>query len=289
MQSRPEQWQRAFQEDGFVIVEDVLDPATLARLREGLDRITADPDGLPSRLQAKIFLERDHVRNNPQWYAGALAPEDCGQAVRQVADLALFGPAFATLICYPPLLDVLEALFVSPEFSFHAMQGRPKAARVGNGISNGAYHRDTPFEAFTSANTVEAVLCLDALSEANGGTTFLRGSHRVADAEAARPCWREVPPGQADLSARVAARCPAGAGVFFSSKLLHAAGHNRSEHPRRTIFSEWVGPGVLPTSAARNPYEGLRPRSRDPLYQKQVRMTFPHLFGGSEPEENPGS
>jgi ectoine hydroxylase-related dioxygenase (phytanoyl-CoA dioxygenase family) len=289
MQSRPEQWRQTFQEDGFVIVADLLDPESLARLREGMDRITADPDRLPPRLRAKIFLEREHVRNNPQWYAGTLAPEDCGQAVRQIADLALFGPAFAELICYPPLLDVLEALFASPEFSFHAMFGRPKAARVGNGISNGNYHRDTPFEEFTSANTIEAVLCLDPLGEANGATSFLRGSHRVTDAEAAKPCWREVPAGQVDLSSRVPARCPAGAGIFFTSKILHAAGHNRSEYPRRTIFSEWIGPDVLPVGAARNPYEGLRPRSRDPLYQKQMRLTFPQRVGGTASVESPGS
>ena len=280
MQYTPEEWRRAYQDDGFLIVPDLLDPALVARLRDGLNKITGGLASLPPRLREKIFLERDHVRNNPQWYTGILTPEDCGGAVRQVADLGLFAGAFADLICHPPLLQVLETLFASPEFSFTYMVGRPKAARVGNGISNGNFHRDAPFEDTTSTDTVIALLCLDDMAGDNGATSFIRGSHNVTDEEAADPRWREVAADRLDLRERVDVRCPAGAGVFFSSKVLHAAGHNRSDHPRRTILSEWAGPGVLPTSPVRYAYQGLRPRSKDPLYQKQTRMTFPQLCGG---------
>ena len=131
-----------------------------------------------------------------------------------------------------------------------------------------------------STNTVIALLCLDDMAGDNGATSFIRGSHQVSDAEAADPRWRDVAPDRLDPGERVDVRCPAGSGVFFSSKVLHAAGHNRSDRPRRTILSEWAGPGVLPTSPVRYAYQGLRPRSRDPLYQKQTRMTFPQLFGG---------
>jgi ectoine hydroxylase-related dioxygenase (phytanoyl-CoA dioxygenase family) len=280
MQHRPEEWRRAYLDDGFVIVGDLLDPALVSRLRDGMDRITGGLEGLAPRLKEKIFLERDHVRNNPQWYTGILAPEDCGGAVRQIADLGTFAPAFAELICHLPLLEVLETVFASPEFSFTFMVGRPKAARVGNGISNGHFHRDAPFEDTTSTNTVIAILCLDDMAGDNGATSFIRGSHKVTDEEAADPRWRDVAADRLDTGERVDVRCPAGSGVFFSSKLLHAAGHNRSDHPRRTILSEWAGPGVLPTSPVRYACQGLRPRSKDPLYQKQTWMTFPQLFGG---------
>jgi ectoine hydroxylase-related dioxygenase (phytanoyl-CoA dioxygenase family) len=277
MKHAPDEWRRAYEDDGFVIVPDLLAPAELAALRTGLDAITANPAGVPARLREKVFLERDHVRNNPHWYADRLAPEDCGTAVRQIADLSLFAPVFAELICHAALLDVLEVLFGSPEFSFHSMLARPKAARVGNGVSDGHFHRDTPNEAFTACDTIQAVVCLDDMTAANGGTTFIRGSHRVSDEEAAQACWRDVEPGRLDLSARAVADCPAGGGVFFTSKVLHAAGHNRSDRPRRTIFLEWIGPDMLPTSPVRHPYQGLRPRSHDPRYQRQMRLTFPHL------------
>jgi len=130
MRYEPENWKRAYQDDGFVIVQDLIDPSTLSALLDGMDKITGDPRNLPPHLKEKIFLERDHVKNNPQWYIGSLTPEECGNSVRQIVDLALFDPLFAGLICYPPLLDVLEVLFDSAEFSFTLLVGKPKAARV---------------------------------------------------------------------------------------------------------------------------------------------------------------
>src|SRR5262245_10973598 len=280
MRQEPRRWKAAVEDDGFVVAHDLLDPATLAALREAMDRVTGNLDGLRPRLREKIFLERDHVKNNPQWYAGVLTPEECGTSVRQIADLAEFDPAFAGLLGHAPLLDVLEALFESPEFSLNLFLGRPKAGRVGNGISNGAFHRDTPFEEFTSANTIISLICLDDMTGENGATAFVPGSHQVSDEEARKPCWRAVPAEQVDPASKVGVRCPAGSGVFFSSKLLHAAGHNRSDGPRRTIQMEWGGPGVLPTSLARHSGQGLRPRSKDPAYQQQMRLTFPKLFAG---------
>jgi ectoine hydroxylase-related dioxygenase (phytanoyl-CoA dioxygenase family) len=279
MKRAPEEWRMAFEDDGFVIVRDLLDSALLSRLREGINQITGSVESLRPHLKEKIFLERDHVRNNPQWYRGILAPEDCGSAVRQIADLGLFAPLFAELIVYPPLLDVLEALFASPEFSFIQVLGRPKAARVGNGISDGSFHRDTPFGGFTSALTITVLLALDDMTGSNGATSFIRRSHKVSDEEAAKPCWRDVRPERLDLSDKVDVRCSAGSGVFLTDKVLHAAGHNRSEQPRRTILMEWAGPDALPTSPDRYSYQGLRPRSKEPLYQKQIRMTFPQCFG----------
>src|SRR5262249_5711883 len=142
MNPTPQEWRRGYQDDGFVVIEDLLDPALVCRLRGSMEEVTANQDNLRPRLKEKIFLERDHVKNNPQWYTGFLAPEDCGKAVRQIADLGRFAPVFAELIAHPMLLEVLENLFATPEFTFIQMVGRPKAARVGNGISNGHFHRD---------------------------------------------------------------------------------------------------------------------------------------------------
>lgn len=278
MRHEPDAWRKAYHEDGFVVVEDVLSPATLSALRARLAGVTENLGGLAPHLRAKVFLEREHVKNNPHWYAGALAPEECGDSVRQIDDLALFDPSFAGLIRHPPLLDVLEALFESTEFSFVNLVGRPKAARVGNGVSDGNYHRDTPFEDYTAYNTVLSILCLDEMTGDNGATSFVRGSHRVSDEEAKRPVWREVDKSSFGPGETVAVRCPAGSAVLFNTKVLHAAGHNRSEQTRNTLLLEWVGPNVLPTSPERHAYQGLRPRSKDPVFQKQLGMTFPEAF-----------
>jgi len=277
MRYEPERWKKGYRDDGFIIVEDLLDAATLGALQAGMDKITGRVQNLPSRLREKLFLEREHVKNNPEWYTESLTPEACGESVRQIADIALFDPVFARMIYYPPLLDVLEVLFESTEFSFTFMIGRPKAAQIGNGVRNGGFHRDSPEQAYTSPNVIQAFLCLDEMNIENGPTMLIRGSHKVSDEEARKRCWMLVAEEKLNLHDKVIACCPAGSGLFFTSKILHAAGHNRSNYPRRTINTEWTGPEVLTTSPERFAYQGLKPRSQEPAFEHQLRMTFPDL------------
>jgi ectoine hydroxylase-related dioxygenase (phytanoyl-CoA dioxygenase family) len=293
MNHEPERWKNAYDEDGFVIVPDLLDAPTLSALRKGVDKITATVHSLPPHLKKRIFFESEHVTNNSRWYSGTLTPEECGNCVRQIADIAIFDPVFVQLICYPPLLDVLEVLFQSTEFSFTFMVGRPKPARVGNGVRNGAFHRDTPDQDYTSANAIQSFLCLDDMRPDNGPTMLIRGSQKVSDEEAKQPRWISVDPQGIEPKDRVVVSCPAGSGLFFTSKIIHAAGHNRSGSDRRTINIEWAGPDVLSTSPTRFSYQGLRPRSKDPIFQKQMRMTFPQSLEkysprGSFPEKCEG-
>jgi ectoine hydroxylase-related dioxygenase (phytanoyl-CoA dioxygenase family) len=282
MNSESEIWRKNYETDGFVVIENLLDGQTLFELREKLEEIVSNQENLATDLKGKIFLERQHIKNNPQYYEGILTPEDCGNAVRQIEDLSLFDKAFANLICYQPMLDVMEVLFESSEFSFNYLVGRPKAARVGNGISNGNFHRDTPFEDLTFSNTIIALLCLDDMTGENGATQFIRGSHKVSEEEAKKEIWRDIKPEKLDLENKVAARCPAGSAIFFNTKTLHAAGHNRSDSPRYTLMFEWVGKDVLPTSPIRYAYQGLKPRSTEPAFQKQIKMAFPKLFANQK-------
>ena len=268
---------RDFDENGFVIVENLLDAKTLENLRVSIEKITNNVASVAPHLADKFFLEREHVKNNPQWYEGNLTAEECGDSIRQIDDLPLFDPAFADLIYYPRLLDVLEVLFESSEFSFTMMLARPKVARFGNGISNGNFHRDTPFEDFTEANTIVSILCLDEMAGENGGTQFVRGSHKIADEEARKEIWRDVEKAKLSSEDIVMARCTAGSGIFFDTKILHAAGHNRSSFPRRTIQIEWVGADVLPISPIRYAFQGLKPRSRQPAFARQNKLAFPHI------------
>ncbi len=268
---------RDFDENGFVIVENLLDAAALKILRVELEKITNNTNSISPNLAGKLFFEREHIKNNPQYYEGILTAEECGDSIRQIDDLPLFDSAFADLICYPCLLDVLEVLFASSEFSFNMMVARPKAARVGNGISNGNFHRDTPFEDFTEANTIVAILALDDMAGENGGTQFVPASHKISGEEAQKEIWREVERDKFSPEKIVTARCPAGSGVFFDTKVLHAAGHNRSASPRRTIQTEWVGENVLPISPVRYAFQGVKPRSKQSPFIKQIKMAFPHI------------
>src|SRR5262245_21808927 len=53
MKYEPEKWKNAYQDDGFVIVQELLDPSTLSALLDRMDKITRDQQDLPPTSQRK--------------------------------------------------------------------------------------------------------------------------------------------------------------------------------------------------------------------------------------------
>ena len=269
MEHDPTRWRADFERDGYLVVEDLLDAQTLAMLRAGIDRITADPDALADSLRRHIQFERDYVKRRPDQNDHAAA--QVGNAVRNIMELPLFDPLFGGLIAYEPLLDVLEALFESGEFHFHNYKCIVKAPRISSVF---LWHRDLPYLRHSTPNLITALLCLDDMTEANGATVVLPGTHRIAhtdvhDADIDIP-EDELP---ADVP-RVMVECPGGSAVLFHVNIIHGGGANRSDSPRRNLIGIWAGPDTFPVTPARYAYQGLMPRSADPARQIQTRMTF---------------
>ncbi len=272
MQHEPERWQADYDRHGYLVVEDCLGPSTLAALRQGIERITADPDGLPPHLKRHLDFERDYVRRNPHY--NELSAEQMGNALRNIMELPLFDPVFADLILYPPLLDVLQALFRSPEFHFHNYKCVVKAPKVS---SRFCWHRDLPYLQHSSPNLLTAMLCLDDMTAQNGATVVLPGTHRIPHEQVAASDT-DIPEDRLPDLPRITVTCPAGSAALFHVNIIHGGGANRSDRPRRNVIGIWAGPGAYPVTAARYSFQGLMPRSTDPARQRQMRMTFPHRF-----------
>lgn len=280
MKHQPEQWKADYERDGYLVVEDVLDPTTLDALRGEITRITDGAEALAPGLRCHVQLERDYLSTESQARYNELGRDAVGNAVRNIMELPLFSPGLAELICHEPLLDVLEALFETPEFHFHNYKCIIKAPRVSSAFR---WHRDLPYLHHTTANLITAMLCLDPMTPANGATVVYPGTHRIDD-DGLRDADVEID--EADLPGDiepVTVTCPAGAAVLFHVNIIHGGGPNRSPAPRRNVIGIWAGPDAWPTTAARYAYGELLPRSRDPLRQAQVRRTFPRLFEGERP------
>lgn len=272
---QPEKWKADYERDGYLVVENLLDEQTLATLRAEVEKITADPDALPPGLRRHVELERDYLSQQSQKKYNDFDAAQVGNAVRNIMELPLFSPPLAELICYEPLLDVLETLFESPEFHFHNYKCIIKAPKVSSAFR---WHRDLPYLYHTSPNLITAMLCLDPMTEANGATVVLPGTHRVPADQVKR---EDVEVADADLPAdaeRVTVTCPAGSAVLFHVSILHGGGPNRSDIPRRNVIGIWAGPDAWPITPNRYAYGELCPRSTDPHRQRQVQMTFPQLF-----------
>ncbi len=267
MRHQPDVWKADYARDGYLVVEDCLDDKTLAALREAVGRIIDDPEGLPPHLRNHVQLERDYSRDG----GGRPDAGQLGNAVRLIMELPLFDPVFARLICYEPLLDVLEALFDSPEFHFHNYKCINKEPQASGAF---VWHRDLPYLYHSTANLLTAMLCLDDMTEDNGATVVLPGSHLLVDENVA-VADQDIE--EADLPAGMERRtvtCPAGSAVLFHVNILHGGGANRSTSPRRNVIGIWAGPDTYPVGASRYAYQDLYPRSGVPARQRQLRMTY---------------
>ena len=274
MKHDPARWKADYDRDGYLVVQDVLDQALLSDLRTAIEKITRDPDNLPAQFKRRLDFERNYVQKRPQY--NELTAEQVGNAIRNVMELPLFDPIFAELICHAPRLDVLETCFESTEFSFHNYKAIIKAPRVS---SKFRWHRDLPYLEHSTPNLITAMLCLDEMTEANGATVVLPGSHRISH-EMVTADDMDIPDDKLPANApRVTVCCPAGSAVLFHVNIVHGGGANRSDIPRRNVIGIWAGPNTYPITAARYVYQDLMPRSADPARQRQVRMTFPNRFG----------
>lgn len=270
MRHDPQRWIADYQSDGYLVVEDCIDPHTLQTLQDKVGRIVNDPDSVPDQLRQHVQFERNYL-NGARRADDDPRPDEVGNAVRLVMELPLFDPFLARFIAYEPLLDVLETLFGSPEFHFHNYKCVNKAPSAS---STFIWHRDLPFLYHSTPNLITAMVCLDAMTEENGATVVLPGSHKLVDENVAESD-RDIP--ESDLPdgfERRVVTCPAGSAVLFHVNILHGGPANRSQHMRRNVIGIWAGPDTYPTGAARYAYQGLYPRSIDPAKRRQLEMAL---------------
>jgi ectoine hydroxylase-related dioxygenase (phytanoyl-CoA dioxygenase family) len=184
-------------------------------------------------------------------------------------EVPLFDQVFRDVITYPRVLDILETLFESTEFSFHNYKA---ICKMPGGKAPFRWHRDLPYLEHTAPNLITCMLCIDPMTAENGATVVCPGSHlvpfeNVTDEDMDMP-ESAVP------EHRVAVECPAGSAVLFHINLVHGGGPNLSQTKRRNVIGIWAGPDTYPTTANRYAYEFVMPRSKDPERQKQIQMTF---------------
>lgn len=261
-------WQSKYERDGYLVVENALEPELVAAMRVVMDRIEADfaAGTLPDSLRRTIMTERSRTRYQRTGQVDS-------DVISNVMELPLFDPVFRDLIVHPRVLDILETLFATGEFAFHNYKC---ICKMPGNKAPFAWHRDLPYLQHTSPDLITCMLCLDDMTVENGATVVCPGTHRIAPA-VVKDSDRDMD--EAEIpTPRVAVVCPAGSAVLFHVNLIHGGGPNLSDTKRRNAISIWSAPGAHPTTPHRYAYQGVRPRSRDAQRQKQIAMTF-----GTEP------
>jgi hypothetical protein len=132
--------------------------------------------------------------------------------------------AFLNVAAHPRLLAVVRLLL-----------GDYVVLMQQNGVINppqeehtqGAYHRDLPYQHFVSSRplAVSALFCIDPFRTDTGATIVIPGSHRA----------ERFPSADVAASLEVSVSAEPGSFVVFDAMLFHRAGDNRSGRVRRAV------------------------------------------------------
>ena len=228
---------RSYRDDGFLVIEDLLDHAELAAWRTAVDGAVGshgvsgrDLEPAQSEYYDRVFLQRVNM-----WKTS--------DAVRELVIDERFGRLVAALA------GVGEVRL----YHDHALIKLPWANPTN-------WHADNPYDPYRSPEAIMLWIALDDADARNGCLHFLPGSHRrdrlddgAALDEANIGALLEANSHFAAIEPAVA-EVAAGAGIFINGMTAHAAGANMSPRPRRAFSMLFIPgrcgytgqPGALP-------------------------------------------
>jgi hypothetical protein len=274
---------RQFDQDGYMIVEDLFDPATDFALlyqdwQEILDRVAdrfIDEGRLAGRYRGLPFDQRliriasESQRNFSRYFDIALPQKN----IRRDTPIYV-GPGIFGVLTSPKLLDVAEAV-IGPEIVCnpvgHVRMKLPEPALTSEGRSSGLsgsvpFHQDQGV-LLPEADDSDIISCWVAVSDAderNGCLRVIPGSHR---GDLLDHCTDESFRGSKGIAPQLlpAARpralpMRAGSALIFQRTLIHGALDNVTQDRVRISLDLRYQPAGQPTG--RSAFPGFIARSR---------------------------
>ena len=192
-------------EQGYCVIEDVLDPPKTADARHRLVEAAAESErrGIPTYMQG-------------------LDPNSNNVRVFNLLDL---DPVFVELISHPVALEVARHLL---DDDFVISNFTANIAKPGSGSMT--IHSDLALvlpEPWHAPWSLNAIWCLDDVRGENGGTLFMPGSHRFERME-------NVPVDVAERMIPLEAK--AGSLVAMDGRVWHTSGANTTQGEERALL-----------------------------------------------------
>lgn len=229
--SDPADIKKFFDENGFVVVQNVFDANELAPVRARLDEIINDPSKAPEGVG--VGRENDTLADG--------AKGDVNNPVRNISFMVRFDPTFQDFARNPKILRLTRAL-IGPKvkvFRDQALQ-KPPGGQAKPMHQDLSYFRVQPADELVTA----WVATEDATTE-NGCMIYIPRSHRHGlfeikhDPE--RPVHHVPDTRGIEMEEEVVCTVPAGSVIFHHGYTLHRSGVNRSNTWRRSVQLHYAG------------------------------------------------
>ena len=216
-----EQQVQSYRDDGYLAVPDVLSAAEVAELQRVTDELVEASRSVTAHTDV-YDLEPGHSAAQPR--------------VRRIKSPDRQHEVYARTLRHPAILDVVEQL-IGPGVRGQSTKLNVKAAGYGSPVE---WHQDWAFYPHTNDDILAVGVCIDAMTEANGGMLVVPGSHRgpVHDHHQDGYFVGAITGSPVDAGQVVQLEVPAGGISLHHVRTVHGSVPNRSPRPRRLLLLE---------------------------------------------------
>jgi phytanoyl-CoA hydroxylase len=250
-----EEQKASWQENGYLVVENVLGEDEIERLREAVTALEDQAAGLTEstdRFRLKVFGDGGGTR------------------VQSIAEPHEAGGAWMALARHPRILDVVEDL-LGPNIQLYYSMLMMKPPREG---FQAPWHQDFAFFVHDRADLLACMVAIDDATLENGCLHVVPGSHHLGLVNHFKDGrFTEIVQGDTspfdDPARHRALPAKAGSLILRHCLTLHSSQPNRSERPRRAVVFEYKNPAARLMGGAFNSRAeirtvGMMVRGRDP-------------------------
>ena len=221
-----------YQDEGYLLVEDVLEPALLAELRAVTDDVVAGAAGLDEHT--KVYdLEPSHRPDAPR--------------VRRIKSPQFVNSFYWKLAKHPRIMAALEPLIGRNIRLRPGGKLNMKSAAYGAPVE---WHQDWAFYPHTNQDVLAVGILLDDMDGDNGPLLMLPGSHKgpVYDHHSQGAFCGAIDVAEAglDVSGAREVHGRAGSISIHHVRLVHGSALNLSERPRRLLLYEYAAADAWP-------------------------------------------
>lgn len=220
-----------YREQGYLVVEQVLDRDLLERTRATILQLLGAARGLEQHTDI-YDLDPTHRPEAPR--------------VRRIKTPHVHHPLFMEIARAPRLTSILTKL-LGPSVRLHGSKINLKAPRYGAPVE---WHQDWAFYPHTNDDLLAVGVMLDDCTPENGPLMVLPGTHRgpVYDHHSNGYFCGAMDPvtAELDFERAVPVTGPAGSMSFHHVRLVHGSAQNRSDLPRALLLYEFAAADAWP-------------------------------------------
>lgn len=221
-----------YREEGFVVVEGILDDLTRRRMQDTLSALVERSRSVTSHDDV-FDLEPGHSSGQPR--------------VRRIKKPHCVDPVFSSFLHLPRFKAAAQDL-LGDNIRLHNSKLNLKSPRFGSPVE---WHQDWAFYPHTNDDVTAAGVMLDDTTVANGAMYVIPGSHRgpVYDHHDSDGYFCGAMNPQScgvDFSRAVACEGPAGSVSFHHVRTVHGSAQNTSDSPRGLLLYELAAADAWP-------------------------------------------